>query len=78
MIDKEVVEMELKYFLIVFDLVEACYVKVEVCSFLCNLDWYFNLGGKSWIFLDEILLFGFEEVFDYGGISVFIDYKIMK
>ncbi len=77
-IDKEVVETELKYFPIAFDPVEARYVKVEVRSPLRNPDWHPNPGGKSWIFLDEILLSGPEEVFDHGGISASTDYKTTK
>ena len=57
-IDKEVVETELKYFPIAFDPVEALYVQVEVRSPLRNPDWHPNPGGKSWIFLDELLLSG--------------------
>ena len=72
------VETELKYFPIAFDPVEARYVKVEVRSPLRNPDWHPNPGGKSWIFLDEILLSGPEEVFDHGGISASTDYKTTK
>lgn len=77
-IDKEVVETELKYFPIAFDPVEARYVKVEVRSPLRNPDWHPNPGGKSWIFLDEILLSGPEEAFDHVGISASNNLKTTK
>jgi len=55
-IDKEVLEAELKYFPIEFESISARYVKVEVKSPLRNPNWHPNPGGKSWIFLDEVLL----------------------
>jgi hypothetical protein len=53
-------------------------VKVEVRSPLRNPDWHPNPGGKSWIFLDEILLSGPEEAFDHGGISASNNLKTTK
>ncbi len=70
-VDKEVAEAELKYFPIEFEPVEARYVKVEVRSPLRNPDWHPNPGGKSWIFLDEILLSGPEEAFDHEGFKAY-------
>ncbi|MEQ8706227.1 MAG: c-type cytochrome domain-containing protein [Phaeodactylibacter sp.] len=68
-IDKDVAEAELKYFPIEFEPVDARYVKVEVRSPLRNPDWHPNPGGKSWIFLDEILLSGPESAFNPGGLQ---------
>mgnify|MGYP006268623721 CR=1 FL=1 len=77
-VDKEVAEAELKYFPIEFEAVEARYVKVEVRSPLRNPDWHPNPGGKSWIFLDEILLSGSEEAFDHGGFKASSGIKTTK
>ncbi|NRA49570.1 MAG: discoidin domain-containing protein, partial [Phaeodactylibacter sp.] len=55
-VDKEVTEAELKYLPVEFEPIEARYVKVDVKSPLKNPDWHPNPGGKSWIFIDEVLL----------------------
>ena len=35
---------------------KAKYVKIEVKSMLKNPSWHPNPGGKSWVFVDEIIL----------------------
>lgn len=55
--DKEIADVEMKYFTV--DLPEglvARYVQLEVESPLRNPDWHPNPGGKSWMFIDEILV----------------------
>ena len=49
-------EVKLNFFNIDFVPTEAKFVKVEVISPLKNPDWHPNPGGKSWIFVDEVVL----------------------
>ncbi|GAB5473935.1 MAG: chitobiase/beta-hexosaminidase C-terminal domain-containing protein [Maribacter sp.] len=46
----------LKFFDIEIPPTQAKYVKVEIRSPLKNPSWHPNPGGKSWIFIDEIIL----------------------
>ncbi len=38
------------------DPIEARYIKLQVLSQLKNPDWHPNPGGKSWLFIDEVLI----------------------
>lgn len=48
--------VSLKFFDIAIPPTQAKYVKVEIRSPLKNPSWHSNPGGKSWIFIDEIIL----------------------
>lgn len=55
--DKEIADEEMTYFKIEFpEQISARYLKIEVESPLLNPEWHPNPGGKSWIFMDEILV----------------------
>lgn len=47
---------EMNYFDVPVEIKGAKYVRVDVENVGVNPDWHPNPGGKSWIFLDEILL----------------------
>lgn len=48
--------VSLKFFDIEIPPTQAKYVKIEIRSPLKNPSWHPNPGGKSWIFIDEIIL----------------------
>ena len=49
-------EVKLTFFDMEFTPTDAKYVKLQVLSPLKNPDWHPNPGGKSWIFIDEVVL----------------------
>ena len=55
-IDQEIANAAMQFFTLSFDPVETRYLDLEVISPLRNPDWHPNPGGKSWIFIDEVLV----------------------
>ena len=55
-VEKPNAEVKFTFFYNDFVPTEAKFVKVEVLSPLKNPDWHPNPGGKSWIFIDEMVL----------------------
>ncbi len=55
-VDQEIANAEMQFFTLSFDPVETRYLDLEVISPLRNPDWHANPGGKSWIFIDEVLV----------------------
>ncbi|MEH6769613.1 FN3 associated domain-containing protein [Maribacter arcticus] len=49
-------EVKLTFFDMEFTPTDAKYVKLQIQSPLKNPDWHTNPGGKSWIFIDEVVL----------------------
>ena len=49
-------EVKLAFFDMEFTPTDAKYVKLQIQSPLKNPDWHTNPGGKSWIFIDEVVL----------------------
>jgi uncharacterized membrane protein len=49
-------EVKLTFFEMEFTPTDAKYVKLQIQSPIKNPDWHTNPGGKSWIFIDEIVL----------------------
>ena len=49
-------EVKTTFFDIDFPKIKANYVKLEVKSILKNPSWHPNPGGKSWVFVDEIII----------------------
>ena len=54
--DLEIATPEKKYFSLSFDPISTPYLKLKVKSMLENPSWHPNPGGKSWLFLDEIVV----------------------
>ncbi len=46
----------LKYFSAKFDSQNVRYLRVTVKNIMQNPEWHSNPGGKSWVFVDEILV----------------------
>jgi len=55
-VDQEIANAEMQFFTLSFDPVETRYLDLEVISPLRNPDWHPAPGGKSWIFVDEVLV----------------------
>ncbi len=55
-VDQEIANAEMQFFTLSFDPVESRYLDLEVISPLQNPEWHPNPGGKSWIFIDEVLV----------------------
>jgi len=54
--DQQIANAEMQFFTLSFDPVETRYLDLEVISPLQNPAWHPNPGGRSWIFIDEVLV----------------------